>query len=143
MFGDDLSEVQRVYNGIPKDIEKDIIKDLKTKGYSKEEFPVEAVCYFVEEAYKNGLLNNGYSLAYIVEQVNPEMKDFANFAQELINYIDYGRKGIEREGSQFAGKFHIGQQLPERNGESYENGRGADATEGAAESYSDGRENTG
>lgn len=34
------------------------------------------------------------------------------------------------------------QQLPERNGESYENGRGADATEGAAESNSDGRENT-
>ena len=142
MFGDDLSELQRVYNELPDGVKEDIANKLKAKSYSEEDFPEEAVCYFVEEAYKNGLLNNGYSLAYIVEQVNLEMKDFANFAQELINYIDYGRKGIEREGSQFAGKFHIGQQLPERNGESYENGRGADATEGATEPYSNGREST-
>ena len=142
VFGDDLSELQRIYNEMPDDVKDDIANKLKAKRYSEEDFPEEAVCYFVEEAYKNGLLNNGYSLAYIVEQVNPEMKDFANFAQELVNYIDYGRKGIEREGSQFAGKFHIGQQLPERNGESYENGTGADATEGATEPYSDEREST-
>ena len=100
LLGDNLSELQRFYNELPDGVKDDIANKLKAKSYSEEDFPEESVCYFVEEAYKNGLLNNGYSLAYIVEQVNPEMKDFANFAQELINYIDYGRKGIEREGSE-------------------------------------------
>ena len=109
------------------------------------------MCYFVEEAYLNKFLNSKYKLSYIVEKVNPEMKDFANFVQELIDYIDYGREGFEssgregiervgREGTENAGELYIEQQLPERNGESDANGTGADATEGAAETYSDGRE---
>ena len=153
LFGEDLTKIEEVYNGLPDSEKSNVIKRLEEKNYDAEDFPAESMCYFVEEAYLNKFLNSKYKLSYIVEKVNPEMKDFANFVQGLIDYIDYGREGFEssgregiervgREGTKNAGELYIEQQLQERNGESDANGEGTDATEGATEPYSNGRENT-
>ena len=133
IFDGDLSELQRVYNELPDGVKEDIANKLKAKSYSEEDFPEESVCYFVEEMYKNGLLDNKYNLVHIVEQTDPQMKDFANFAQKLINYINNGRKEFAREGEEFTEEFHIKQQLPERNSGSDKNGEGIDEAAGGEE----------
>lgn len=133
IFDGDLSELQRVYNELPDGVKENIANKLKAKSYSEEDFPEESVCYFVEEMYKNGLLDNKYNLVHIVEQTDPRMKDFANFAQKLINYINNGRKEFAREGEEFTEEFHIKQQLPERNSGSDKNGEGIDEAAGGEE----------
>lgn len=45
IYGDDLSEVERVFNTLPEDIRNEKIEELEERGYTKEEFPKETVCY--------------------------------------------------------------------------------------------------
>lgn len=114
---------------------------LEAKGYTPEEFPEEAVAFFIEGAYTDGVFNDGiYDITRFFKGVDDNVGVFYNFVQNVINNIEYEREETDNSGIYLGESTQ--QQLPKRNGESNKNGKGTDATEGATESYSDGREDT-
>ena len=141
LLGDNLSELQRAFDNLPKVLKDRTVAFLEAKGYTPEEFPEEAVAFFIEGAYTDGVFNDGiYDITRFFKGVDDNVGVFYNFVQNVINNIEYEREETDNSGIYLGESTQ--QQLPERNGESYENGTGADATEGATEPYSDGREST-
>jgi hypothetical protein len=130
IYGDDLSEVERVFNTLPEDIRNEKIEELEEKGYTKEEFPKETVCYFIQDAYTIGALDNAKVDLTDFGKAYPDMKDFANFVQQIINYTRHG-EGNEDFVSKAEGEFSQGKintRLQERDARGREEGTGVDET---------------
>ena len=130
IYGDDLSEVERVFNTLPEDIRNEKIEELEERGYTKEEFPKETVCYFIQDAYTIGALDNAKVDLTDFGKAYPDMKDFANFVQQTINYTRHG-EGNEGFVSKAEGEFSQGKintRLQERDARGREEGTGVDET---------------
>lgn len=130
IYGNDLSEVERVFNTLPEDIRNEKIEELEERGYTKEEFPKETVCYFIQDAYTIGALDNAKVDLTDFGKAYPDMKDFANFVQQIINYTRHG-KGNEDFVSKAEGEFSQGKintRLQERDARGREEGTGTSET---------------
>ena len=130
IYGNDLSEVERVFNTLPEDIRNEKIEELEERGYTKEEFPKETVCYFIQDAYTIGALDNAKVDLTDFGKAYPDMKDFANFVQQIINYTRHG-EGNEDFVSKAEGEFSQGKintRLQERDARGREEGTGTSET---------------
>ena len=137
IYGDDLSEVERVYNNIPEPFKGQIEEELYRRKYEKVDHPEEAMCILVEDMYKQGAFrDNNYDLVEIFGGVNNKTRDFINFVQQLIDFVNYGGEKndtgeLSREGGS---RLEGGQNTQKRNTEGREEGTGvAEATTGTAE----------
>ena len=137
LFGDDLTLAEDAFETIPQSHKEVIIAKLKARKYKPDEYAEEALCYFIQEMYEARLLGNEtYDIAPLMEEIDPKMKDFAIFAQRLINYTRYG-EDIKDEGSRGVdelAQWEDDTTLQEWNAESREEGAGTiEREEGAAE----------
>lgn len=134
IFDGNLSELQRVYNELPDYVKEDVSSKLNAKKYSEEDIAEEAVCFFVEEVYAGGLLQNGNdNIEGIFGEEESSIKDFAKFAQRLIDYINYGEDYKSEGASERVSEELRESAIPERNSGSDKNGEGIDEAAGGAE----------
>lgn len=122
-----MSELQRAFDNLPKVLKDRTVAFLEAKGYTPEEFPEEAVAFFIEGAYTDGVFNDGiYDITRFFKGVDDNVGVFYNFVQNVINNIEYEREETDNSGIYLGESTQ--QQLPKRNAEGRKEGAGAAET---------------
>jgi hypothetical protein len=134
IYEDDLSEVERVFDNLPKGLKETFVEFLKSRNYAPEDYPKESITHFIEDVYRDGVFAGGsYDITHFFKGLEGGAIDFANFAQQIINYTRYGRKETRNNIGVDTGE-NVREQAQERNAERREEGTGvAEATTGTAE----------
>ena len=134
IYGDDLSEVKRIFDNLPEGLKETFVEFLKSRNYAPEDYPKEAVTHFIEDVYRDGVFAGGsYDITHFFKGLEGGAMDFANFAQQIINYTRYGQKETRNNIGVDTGE-NVREQAQEWNAERREEGTGvAEATTGTAE----------